>query len=776
MFGLHFFWYEIGVLVLALLLSAFFTRKMELKPENHGFQQWLIFIVLAVLSFLFSRFLVVKVNLPAIPNSYSPNTVLFPVLSLTPAVLALGLLGLTPAMLLGIFSGVLLVLFRGHPLTVIIFNGAFLLLLAQKFTKPEERGKRYGATSRFAAAYLELLPILLLINLFLALLAGNTALNPLLQDSLNQWLSMLPALILGILIIHGVNLLSSLAWLPAKFLKANGSRKLIIDFATRQIENLAKGNLDLQSPMQTNSLQEEVLLSKIQELRNALVNRQDLVNRALSVEPGLQTQDGRDKALNALLESALAYGGDSARFLVFSVNPNLGSTKLKEKFALGKMAESYESMDAILFSRLEPGEKLMLTDLKAKQYFGIDDDLVTPRSLIAFTKKISEDQTTLFWIGFQENRLFNSRESQFYEALSLRTINLFESSEELERAHDQGAWLISAMDALPQAHFVLNTKNRLIFANKKGEALLSKHGNFFAATAGSQVADGDFLSFISQNSLGASSFSFKLGQRHCHAHYYPITDGKVPLGKAVQVVDAAEVSDPDRQKVQFLTNISHDLQSPLKLMRGYLLLLHNLGGLGEQQQKFLEKIHANVDNMDILTHKLLSLEELDSRPVLSDETVDIQQIINDLVSVLSLQASQKKLQILTDFSELKSKFINADRVLVQEAIFNILENAIKFSFNKSVVELKCWKDDDFVYVRVKDFGKGISLMDREKIFERFYRVEDNEGFAMRGQGLGLSIAKEAAEKHGGRIDLQSKLGEGSTFTFVLPLRNSHDFL
>jgi signal transduction histidine kinase len=129
------------------------------------------------------------------------------------------------------------------------------------------------------------------------------------------------------------------------------------------------------------------------------------------------------------------------------------------------------------------------------------------------------------------------------------------------------------------------------------------------------------------------------------------------------------------------------------------------------------------------------------------------------------------LQIHTDYSGLKSNFANADRVLLQEAIFNIIDNAIKFSNYGADIEISTFKDNDFAFIRVKDFGKGISLMDKEKVFNRFYRVEAGEGFSMRGQGLGLSIAREVAEKHGGKIELQSKLGEGSTFTIMLPLRN-----
>lgn len=762
-------WSQAIVLTVSALISLFYTRKLQAQPNRLSLQNGIFFVILLASAFLFTRFLYLVLQLPAIPGSFESNPVFFSILGMLPAVLSLGLVGLLPALMVGLVAGLTQMAVHGQSILAIITQWAFLILLAQKFSKPEERGNRSGLTLRFTVSFLELLPIIFIFQLLLQLLEKDGYLFPLVQFSLNSWISSLPALILSILLIHAVNLFSSLAWLPSKFIRATGSRKAVVDFANRSIESLAKGHLDLPAPIQVTSLQEEVLLSRIKDLRDELASRQDLVNKALSIQINDDSSESRNVAMQSLLETTLAYGADSSRLLIYSTNAAQNSTSVKEKYSTGQKSEIFAPMDAILINRLDKDERLMLTDLKAKQYFGINDDFQMPKSLLAKTYDISQKETALFWVGFQENHVFNSRETGFYEAVGQRAAILLRTVERLNLVTDQGAWLISAIDSLPQAHFVLNTTNKVVFANQRANALIDQYGNLFTFLPGIHENE-EFLNFALQNSDSASSLSFRLASNLYQANYFPIMAGKDQLGKVIQIINASEISETDQQKVQFLTNISHDLQSPLKLMRGYLLLLQNLGELIPEQQKYLEKIHANVDTMDILTHKLLSLEQLDARQTLSLDTVDIRKVIEDVISVLALQANQKKLLLRTDYSGLKSDFIQADRVLLQEAVFNIIDNAIKFSNHDASVEISAFKDDDFAYIQVKDYGKGISLMDKEKIFNRFYRVEEANGFSMRGQGLGLSIAREVAEKHGGRIELQSKLGEGSTFTLILPLR------
>lgn len=118
---------------------------------------------------------------------------------------------------------------------------------------------------------------------------------------------------------------------------------------------------------------------------------------------------------------------------------------------------------------------------------------------------------------------------------------------------------------------------------------------------------------------------------------------------------------------------------------------------------------------------------------------------------------------------MKAPYISADRILIQQAIYNLLENAIKFSPRGETILIKAEKDASWMHVSVQDHGKGIAPLDQSRIFDRFFFMDDEPNFDNRGQGLGLAIVKSIAEKHGGAISVESKLGVGSQFSFDIPL-------
>ena len=138
--------------------------------------------------------------------------------------------------------------------------------------------------------------------------------------------------------------------------------------------------------------------------------------------------------------------------------------------------------------------------------------------------------------------------------------------------------------------------------------------------------------------------------------------------------------------------------------------------------------------------------------------------------MLDLQAQQRKVTLHNDFSGLRNPNIVADRVLLRQAVFNLVENAIKFNRVGGDVWIIAAKDAAKVRIEVKDNGKGIAPLDQPKVFTRYFHIEYGETFDSPGPGLGLSIVKSVVEKHGGKISVQSKLGEGSTFTIEIPLR------
>ena len=233
--------------------------------------------------------------------------------------------------------------------------------------------------------------------------------------------------------------------------------------------------------------------------------------------------------------------------------------------------------------------------------------------------------------------------------------------------------------------------------------------------------------------------------------------------------DTSWLHQLNNQKNEFVSNISHDLRAPLWLMKGHTKLLSNIGKLSPEQRKYVEKIDAGIDTMTRLVDKVLNLERLDGDGLLVYTRFNIQETIDETIKMLGIQAQQKKISLNVDYGGLKTPYISADQVMVQQALYNLIENAIKFSPRGESVLVSAERDSSWMHIAVKDNGKGIAPLDQPKLFTRFFHVDDDMAYENRGQGLGLAIVKSVADKHGGSVSVKSTLGEGSTFYLDLPL-------
>ena len=334
------------------------------------------------------------------------------------------------------------------------------------------------------------------------------------------------------------------------------------------------------------------------------------------------------------------------------------------------------------------------------------------------------------------------------------------------------AWLESAFQALADPVLIINRANEVLFANTAAVQLLTKE----AGTPLRTLKDLQSIYPELNDALIATSDSgepFRLMVEkglEFEVRVIPVKTQDGQSGKVLLLKDTAWQKRINDQKNEFVTNISHDLLSPLQLMRGYVNLLKNIGNLSEEQEKYISRILLSIENMSGLVSKVMSMEMLDSDEEVKPITFDLKELIVEVVSTLDLQAQQRKVTLHTDFSGLRNPNIVADRVLLRQAVFNLVENAIKFNRVGGDVWISATKDAGKVRIEVRDNGKGIAPLDQPKVFTRYFHIEYGENFDSPGPGLGLSIVKSVVEKHGGKISVQSKLGEGSTFTIEIPLR------
>jgi two-component system phosphate regulon sensor histidine kinase PhoR len=226
----------------------------------------------------------------------------------------------------------------------------------------------------------------------------------------------------------------------------------------------------------------------------------------------------------------------------------------------------------------------------------------------------------------------------------------------------------------------------------------------------------------------------------------------------------------DQVRRDFVANVSHELRTPLSILRGYIeTLLDSPKTPREELTRILRVMERHSDRLELLVEDLLTLAQLESgNPNLQMGTVDLSSFLPEMVRDWEKKLARKQLNIVVDVPTELSP-ICADRTRLQEALYNLLDNAVKYSCEHGEIRLSARQRDGEIELSVSDDGIGIAKEDLPRIFERFYRADKARSpDKIRGTGLGLAIVKHVAQLHGGRVEAESELDQGTTIRVVLP--------
>ncbi|MCI8518050.1 MAG: HAMP domain-containing histidine kinase [Hungatella sp.] len=217
----------------------------------------------------------------------------------------------------------------------------------------------------------------------------------------------------------------------------------------------------------------------------------------------------------------------------------------------------------------------------------------------------------------------------------------------------------------------------------------------------------------------------------------------------------------------FIANVSHDFRSPLTSIKGYLEAILDGTIPPEMYEKYLHRVISETDRLNKLTQGLLALNSLDSKGYLSRTNFDINRVIKDTAASFEGTCDAKNLVLDLTFSETIT-MVHADLGKIQQVLYNLIDNAIKFSHPDSVIYIQTSLKYEKAFISVKDTGVGIPKESLKKIWERFYKTDPSRGKDKKGTGLGLAIVKEIIQGHGETIDVISTEGVGTEFIFTLP--------
>ena len=547
---------------------------------------------------------------------------------------------------------------------------------------------------------------------------------------------------------------------------------------TGSLQNLAseanritQGNLD--HPLQVDGADEVGQLRRsFEQMRSSLKDRMDELNQLLVVSQGVASSLDVQDAVQPVLEALSATGANAVRVVL---SPTAGLDPTQEtltRFAVGPMAETYAPLDEQIMGLTLKQDILVLPNLgRARAGLQLDQRQINPGAILAVALRHETLFYGVLWTAFDQPHNFSESEVRFnttlasQAALAAANAHLFQSAEVGRKQME------AILDSTPDPVLVTDNQNRLLLANPAAVQLLGPQAMTGEGKAIEKtISQRELFALLQASSTEKQSaeITFSDGQVYLATASSVVAEGQ-PVGRVCILRDVTHLKELDTLKSDFVATVSHDLRSPLTLLRGYATMLEMVGELNEQQKGYASKIVAGVENMSRLVNNLLDLGRIEIGVGLQIEAVPVLDILDRVTSALQLQASQKEITLEVETPRDMPRTVEADQALLHQAVYNLVENALKYTPNRGRVTVRVRPGPDSLTFEVTDTGIGISPPDLPHLFEKFYRGKQREARAQHGTGLGLAIVHSIVERHGGRVWVESELGQGSTFFLRIPL-------
>ncbi|MCA9978386.1 MAG: PAS domain S-box protein, partial [Anaerolineales bacterium] len=500
--------------------------------------------------------------------------------------------------------------------------------------------------------------------------------------------------------------------------------------------------------------------------RNKQLNELSLL---LGVSHEVSSSMDINQGMAAILRGALrGTGAAGARAVV--LNPSSGYPL---QFGEGPAARAMSALDRRLMSQLRHKSELVLSDEAAvRQALDLTETAVLPlTAFIAIPLNSNERFQGILWLGYRQPHEFDQTERDLLHTLAGQAAVLVENARLFSTAEVGCRRLAAVLASTTEAVIVTDQTNRILLVNRAMEKIFSLKSNEIIGRPVKDVISAPEL-VAALAAEGSRARNLEIPGQNGRTYYANLsdiftTDGQ-EMGRVAVLHDITHLKEVDELKTEFVRTVSHDLKNPLAVMRGYTTMLPMAGEINQGQKKYIQKIETSIDRMEHLVTDLLDLgrieagvglqiNEFDTLPLLEEITVDYWQHAHLEGLKIEVEA-QPNLPIIT-----------GDRVLIRQAIANLIINATKYAPQSGTIKLRAEASPGEIVFSVQDFGPGIPPEGQIRLFEKFYRVKQKGEERKNGSGLGLAIVKSIAERHGGRAWCHSTPGQGSTFYFSIPL-------
>lgn len=354
----------------------------------------------------------------------------------------------------------------------------------------------------------------------------------------------------------------------------------------------------------------------------------------------------------------------------------------------------------------------------------------------------------------------------------------FQLNDKMQTIIRQKHQQIAVFKSMAEGVIAVDYEANIISINKAAYALLAikkkdVHGLYIRSAIQSAQIENFFLNVLRTGHTIEDEVIITTQKEQCLKINTRVLQNEMgdTIGALMVLNDLTRVRNLEDGRREFVANVSHELRTPLTSIKGFAEALHE-GAIEDkvQSKKFVDIIYTQANRLGHILEDILTLSRLDKDEAIQQVAMDKQHIhavIESAVATCFINAEKKQIRIDMDLD--KEVVLNLNQSLMEEALINLVDNAIKYSEPGTKVRVRCKTHKNKCIITVKDQGQGIDQEHLSRIFERFYRVDKARSRTQGGTGLGLAIVKHIAIVHKGSIDVTSASGEGSTFKLTLPL-------
>jgi PAS domain S-box-containing protein len=535
---------------------------------------------------------------------------------------------------------------------------------------------------------------------------------------------------------------------------------------------ISQGRLDI--PLITQGDDEIGQLGQAFEtMRLGLKNRLEELNSLLVVSQGVASNLRTQNAVTPVLEAGLRVGASCIRIITVADADAEISISPHSVYGAGKNHENFSYLDEQIVELSRYQAVLPMANVNRTRRLTIPTGNMQPSSLIAIALNYEHTYYGTMWVAFDDFHPFTDDEIRYLTTLAGQAALAVANSRLFTSAEVGRQRLEAVLNSAPEPIMVFDEQMNLLLLNPAALQVPELVATAAPGKPVNQVLPNAELQKLVLRPIQGGITTGEVAFSNKRIYFVSVSqvsgEGMV-MGRVCILRDITYYKNLDREKSDYVSNVSHDLRSPLTLLRGYVTMIQMMGELNDQQQGFIKKMVLSVDNMTAVVEKLLDLGRLESGVGLVIGKVMPVLIIDEVVVAQSGDAAKKNIQIDTSNVPRHRIEMEADPALLSQALRNLLENALKYTSMGGKVSIGLKELEDSIVFEMRDTGIGIAPLDLPRVFEKFYRSSRREAYAQKGSGLGLAIVKSIVERHNGRIWVESQLGKGSVFFIQMPLK------